>query len=182
MGNVPGGLSPEEVEQIQGATNLTQEDLLKLHRRFKKIDTDGSGSISRAEFADIPGLTGNPLLDRVLEVFDTDHDGEIQFSEFLHNLAIFNQREKREEKLKFAFNIYDIDRDGYISNGELFMVLKKMVGNNLTEVQLQQIVDKTIIEADKDGDGKVSFDEFKGILDNTDAFSTKMSIDISSTK
>jgi Ca2+-binding EF-hand superfamily protein len=69
-----------------------------------------------------------------------------------------------------AFKVYDMDRDGYISNGELYLVLKQMVGNNLkvsrhrgrrctrlTETctiqdqQLQQIVDKTIMEADKDG-------------------------------
>jgi len=30
-----------------------------------------------------------------------------------------------------AFNVYDVDRDGFISNGELFLVLKMMVGNNL---------------------------------------------------
>ena len=30
-----------------------------------------------------------------------------------------------------AFKVYDIDRDGFISNGELFLVLKMMVGNNL---------------------------------------------------
>lgn len=35
-----------------------------------------------------------------------------------------------------------------------------MVGNNLKDTQLQQIVDKTIINADKDGDGRISFEEF----------------------
>ena len=30
-----------------------------------------------------------------------------------------------------AFKVYEMDRDGYISNGELFLVLKMMVGNNL---------------------------------------------------
>ena len=34
------------------------------------------------------------------------------------------------------------------------------VGNNLRDTQLQQIVDKTIIHADADGDGKISFEEF----------------------
>lgn len=53
-----------------------------------------------------------------------------------------------------------MDSDGYISNGELFQVLKMMVGSNLKEAQLQQIVDKTILNADKDGDGKISFSEF----------------------
>jgi serine/threonine-protein phosphatase 2B regulatory subunit len=61
-----------------------------------------------------------------------------------------------------------MDRDGLISNGELFLVLKMMVGNNLKDNQLQQIVDKTIMEADKDGDGKISFDEFLVTVENTD--------------
>ena len=60
-----------------------------------------------------------------------------------------------------------MDRDGFISNGELFLVLKMMVGNNLKDGQLQQIVDKTIMEADIDGDGKLSFDEFVQMVSNT---------------
>ena len=67
-----------------------------------------------------------------------------------------------------AFQVYDIDRDGFISNGELFLVLKMMVGNNLKDSQLQQIVDKTILQADLDGDGKVSFDEFTKMISGTD--------------
>jgi hypothetical protein len=39
-----------------------------------------------------------------------------------------------------AFKVYDMDRDGYISNGELFIVLKMMVGNNLKDQQLQQVI------------------------------------------
>lgn len=58
-----------------------------------------------------------------------------------------------------------MDKDGYISNGELFQVLKMMVGNNLKDTQLQQIVDKTIINADKDGDGRISFEEFCAVSD-----------------
>ena len=58
------------------------------------------------------------------------------------------------------FSIYDMDNDGYISNGELFKVLKMMVGNNLNDTQLQQLVDRTIIKADEDFDGKISFPEF----------------------
>lgn len=53
-----------------------------------------------------------------------------------------------------------MDNDGFISNGELFQVLKMMVGNNLKDTQLQQIVDKTICLSDKDEDGKISFEEF----------------------
>ena len=68
--------------------------------------------------------------------------------------------------LAVAFKIYDMDKDGYISNGELYQVLKMMVGNNLKDHQLQQIVDKTIIHADTDGDGKISFEEFCSVSSN----------------
>ena len=39
-----------------------------------------------------------------------------------------------------------------------------MVGNNLTEPQLQQLVDRTIIKADEDLDGKISFKEFSKMV------------------
>ena len=49
----------------------------------------------------------------------------------------------------FFFRIYDIDNDGFISNGELFQVMKMISGTNLKEDQLQQVVDKSIIMFDK---------------------------------
>lgn len=70
-----------------------------------------------------------------------------------------------------------IDKDGYISNGELFQVLKMMVGNNLKDTQLQQIVDKTIINADKDGDGRISFEEFCAVVGGLDIHK-KMVVDV----
>ena len=38
-----------------------------------------------------------------------------------------------------------------------------MTGDNLLDVQLQQIVDKTIIYGDKDDDGRLSFNEFANV-------------------
>ena len=66
----------------------------------------------------------------------------------------------------FAFEVYDVNRDGYISNGDLFSVMQAMVGDNLTEEQLQQLVDREMRDLDKDKDGLISFEEFKeGVKD-----------------
>ena len=46
-----------------------------------------------------------------------------------------------------------------------------MVGKNLSDSQLQQIVDKTINYLDKDQDGKISFDEFQQLVDKKGALS-----------
>ncbi|KAG8975459.1 Calcineurin subunit B, partial [Tulasnella sp. 427] len=132
-----------------------------------KLDSDGSGSIDREEFLQIPQIANNPLASRMIAIFDDDGGGTVDFQEFVGGLSAFSSRGGREEKLRFAFKVYDIDRDGYISNGELFLVLKMMVGNNLKDTQLQQIVDKTIMEADKDGDGKLSFEEFTQMVAKT---------------
>ena len=51
-------------------------------------------------------------------------------------------------------------RDGFISNEELFTVLKMMTGDNLTDVQLQQIVNRTILYLDQNSDGKIGMQEF----------------------
>ncbi len=53
-----------------------------------------------------------------------------------------------------------MDSDGYLSNGDLFKCLKMLVGDNLNDIQIQQLVDRTIIQADQDFDGKISYDEF----------------------
>jgi len=42
-----------------------------------------------------------------------------------------------------------------------------MTGKNLTDLQLQQIVDRTIAYLDKDEDGRISFEEFKQLVERT---------------
>ncbi|KJR80392.1 protein phosphatase 3, regulatory subunit [Sporothrix schenckii 1099-18] len=113
---------------------------------------------------------------RMIAIFDEDGGGTVDFQEFVAGLSAFSSKGNKEQKLRFAFKVYDIDRDGYISNGELFVVLKMMVGNNLKDQQLQQIVDKTIMEADLDQDGKISFEEFTKMVENTDV-SISMTLD-----
>eukprot|EP00056_Hartaetosiga_gracilis_P017061 m.6405 g.6405 ORF g.6405 m.6405 type:complete len:175 (+) comp5189_c0_seq1:157-681(+) len=162
MGNDQSMPSLAELESV---SNFSEEELKRLGKRFKKLDTDGSGTLSKKEFMALPELQQNPLVERVLDIFDSNNDGEIDFEEFIRGISLFSMDGgNREKKLMFAFRVYDVDGDGYISNGELFQVLKVMVGNNLKDKQLQQIVDKTIIYADKDGDGRVSFKEFCDVV------------------
>jgi serine/threonine-protein phosphatase 2B regulatory subunit len=64
------------------------------------------------------------------------------------------------EKLKFAFQVYDSNGDGFISNGDLFASLKLFTGDNLNDIQIQQVVNRIMLLVDKDLDGQISFDEF----------------------
>ena len=60
------------------------------------------------------------------------------FTEFVLGLAQFAIRdEDSEKKLEFLFRIYDMDRDGFISNGELFQVANIYTLYNLTLLKLE---------------------------------------------
>jgi len=71
-----------------------------LHRRFKKLDKDGSGTLTTDEFLSVPELAGNPLLERVFAIFDTNKDEEIEFKEFISALSTFSDKGNKEGKLK----------------------------------------------------------------------------------
>lgn len=152
---------------LEMCSHFDTDEIARLGKRFKKLDLDNSGSLSVDEFMSLPELHQNPLVQRVIEIFDQDGNGEVDFKEFIEGVSQFSVKGDKDSKLKFAFKIYDMDKDGFISNGELFQVLKMMVGNNLKDTQLQQIVDKTIIYADQDGDGKISYDEFCALVDSS---------------
>ncbi|WWC59388.1 calcineurin subunit B [Kwoniella dejecticola CBS 10117] len=163
-----GAAESSMFSSLEKNSNFSAPELMRLKKRFMKLDKDGSGSIDKDEFLQIPQIANNPLAHRMIAIFDEDGSGTVDFQEFVGGLSAFSSKGGRDEKLRFAFKVYDMDRDGYISNGELYLVLKQMVGNNLKDQQLQQIVDKTIMEADKDGDGKLSFEEFTNMVASTD--------------
>lgn len=172
MGNTTSAV----LDNIVQGSNFDREEVDRLRKRFMKLDKDNSGTIERDEFLSLPQISSNPLATRMIAIFDEDGGGDVDFQEFVTGLSAFSAKGNKEQKLQFAFKVYDIDRDGYISNGELFIVLKMMVGSNLKDQQLQQIVDKTIMEADLDKDGKISFEEFTKMVENTD-ISMSMTVD-----
>ena len=64
------------------------------------------------------------------------------------------------EKYKFAFKIYDFNGDGEISNGDLYHTVKLFVKDSLSDIYIQQLVDRTMQAADLDKDGVLSLEEF----------------------
>ena len=62
-------------------------------------------------------------------------------------------------EFKQAFNIFDKDKDGYITIKELEQIMKKL-GQNLTESELQNMIN----EVDIDGSGTIDFRDFLGIM------------------
>ena len=65
---------------------------------------------------------------------------KVSFYEFVHCLAIFCKDIPTANKVRFAFRIYDMEDDGYISRENLFDVMKAVLqirNNNNTQSQSQ---------------------------------------------
>ncbi|XP_075906232.1 calcineurin B homologous protein 2 isoform X2 [Nelusetta ayraudi] len=141
-----------DAQQLMQETGFSAAHIVRLHERFESLDTERRGELSQET---------------------------VNFASFVRILAHFRPAERSRgsrggaqqelanctsRKLQFAFQLYDQDRDGKISREELLQVLRAMLGIQVTEEQLQSIVERAIQEADLDGDDAISFDEFKKSL------------------
>jgi len=179
-------LQDDEIRQISTETGFSRNQIVRLYSRFLSLDKQGRGFLDRDDFLRIPELAINPLGDRIVDAFFTetdDNEQKINFHEFIRVLAHFRPINKnkphplnsRDAKLRFAFTMYDLNKNGFITRDEFQVILNMMVGANITAEQLESIADRTITEADHDGDGKISFDEFCAAMEKTD-IEQKMSI------
>ncbi|CAN0880670.1 Calcineurin B-like protein 9 [Linum grandiflorum] len=92
----------------------------------------------------------------------------IEFSEFVHSLSIFHPRAPVADKISFAFRLYDLHETGFIERDEKLkeMVLAILRESDLTlsEEYIESMVDKTLAEADLNGDGKIDEQEWKELV------------------
>ena len=88
---------------MEMATNFDAEEIKRLGKRFKKLDLDNSGSLSVEEFMSLPELQQNPLVQRVIDIFDEDGNGEVDFKEFIQGVSQFSVKGDKSSKLRFAF-------------------------------------------------------------------------------
>lgn len=64
---------------LRVCASVDADEIKRLGKRFKKLDLDNSGSLSVEEFMSLPELQQNPLVQRVIDIFDTDGNGEVDF-------------------------------------------------------------------------------------------------------
>merc|ERR1719449_226424 len=152
-----------------GKNELTEEQKQEIREAFDLFDTDGSGTIDAKELkAAMRALGFEPKKNEIKKMIadiDKDGSGTIDFNEFLEMMtAKMSEKDSREEILK-AFRLFDDDETGFITLKNLRRVAKE-IGENMTDEELQEMID----EADRDGDGQVSEEEFLRIMKKTSLY------------
>ncbi|CAD7922308.1 unnamed protein product [Amoebophrya sp. A25] len=138
---------------------FTSDQIEEFKEAFALFDKDNSGTITADELGVIMKSLGkNPTddeLDAMIAEVDEDGSGEIEFPEFLALMSKKLQAADSIEEMREAFLVFDRDKSGSVTAAEL-----KHVMNNLGEIVTDDEVEEMIREADEDGDGELSFDDF----------------------
>ncbi|XP_069914187.1 neuronal calcium sensor 1 isoform X1 [Oryctolagus cuniculus] len=156
----PGG----ELEEV------TEKEVQQWYKGF--IKDCPSGQLDAAGFQKIykqffPFGDPTKFATFVFNVFDENKDGRIEFSEFIQALSV-TSRGTLDEKLRWAFKLYDLDNDGYITRNEMLDIVDaiyQMVGNTVElpeeENTPEKRVDRIFAMMDKNADGKLTLQEFQ---------------------
>ncbi|XP_041914793.1 calsenilin-like isoform X1 [Alosa sapidissima] len=160
---------PEGLDQLQSQTKFTRKELQSLYRGFK--NECPSGLVDEETFKMIysqffPQGDATTYAHFLFNAFDTDRSGSIRFEDFVIGLSVL-LRGSVNEKLRWAFNLYDINKDGYITKEEMLAIMKSiydMMGRYTTPSVKEDApfvhVEKFFQKMDKNKDGVVTFDEF----------------------
>lgn len=159
----------EDPATLASETAFTVSEVEALYELFKKLSHSiiKDGLIHKEEFQLALFRNSNKrnlFADRIFDLFDVNRDGVIAFGEFVQSLSVFHPDTPEAEKISFAFRLYDLRHTGYIEWEELKEMVLALLNESdlcLSDDVVEQIVDKTFIQADSKGDGKIDQDEWK---------------------
>ncbi|XP_078421362.1 calsenilin-like isoform X3 [Cetorhinus maximus] len=160
---------PEGLDELQARTKFSKNEIQSLYRGFK--NECPSGMVDEKTFKAIysqffPQGDATTYAHFLFNAFDTDRSGAIRFEDFVIGLSVL-LRGSIDEKLNWAFNLYDINKDGYITKEEMLAIIQSiydMMGRYTSPILHQDTpfehVEKFFQKMDRNQDGVVTIDEF----------------------
>ncbi|TMS05398.1 Calcium and integrin-binding family member 2 [Larimichthys crocea] len=156
---------------VSPTRNLSK--LFKLHGRYHELaphlvpmdyTNDPDCKLPLALIVNMPELKENPFRSRIVESFSEDGMGNLSFNEFVDMFSVLSEMAPRELKAIYAFKIYDYNVDNYLCKEDLEKTLNKLTKEELTPEEVELVCEKTIEEADLDGDSKLSYSDFENMI------------------
>ncbi|XP_023993782.1 calcium and integrin-binding family member 2 [Salvelinus sp. IW2-2015] len=121
-------------------------------------------TIPLALIVSMPELNENPFRNRIVESFSEDGAGNLSFNDFVDMFSVLSETAPRELKAIYAFKIYDFNVDNFLCKEDLEKTLNKLTREELSPEEVTLVCEKAIVEADLDGDSKLSFADFENMI------------------
>uniref|UniRef100_A0AAV2MCF1 EF-hand domain-containing protein n=1 Tax=Knipowitschia caucasica TaxID=637954 RepID=A0AAV2MCF1_KNICA len=114
-------MSKEILEDLKLNTKFTETEISQWYENFQKQCP--SGRITPEEFEQIymrffPESDAKTYARHVFRSFDTNDDGTLDFKEYIIALHMTSTG-KTTRKLEWAFSLFDVDKNGYITKTEV---------------------------------------------------------------
>ncbi|XP_074546299.1 A-type potassium channel modulatory protein KCNIP2-like [Halichoeres trimaculatus] len=160
---------PEGIDRLVQQTSFSRKELQVLYRGFK--NECPSGVVNEETFKTIysqffPQGDSSMYAHFLFEAFDTHNNGAVNFEDFVLSLSII-LRGSVTDKLNWAFNLYDLNKDGCITREEMTDIMNSiydMMGKytypNIKDGAAKDHVDNFFQKMDKNKDGVVTIEEF----------------------
>eukprot|EP01060_Flectonema_neradi_P016608 TRINITY_DN23227_c0_g1_i1.p1 TRINITY_DN23227_c0_g1~~TRINITY_DN23227_c0_g1_i1.p1 ORF type:complete len:230 (+),score=53.95 TRINITY_DN23227_c0_g1_i1:50-739(+) len=161
-------LTPGEVEEFKMVTLFDEGQIQQLFIKFKNIDTDDDGFIKKEDILLIDELHHHPLRQRIMEVLPLPKD--VSFEQFLDCLSVFSNGATKDEKVRFAFKLWDTDNDGVLNSNDLAVTIDILCGGALSQTDLDFVIGKLLSEntSPSNPEGFLTLDSFQRITSDTD--------------
>ena len=146
---------------------LSEQEICELHEAFNIFDVESDGSIDSKQLIilmnSLKQYPNQKELEKILNEFNIDKNGQIYFNQFLKIMAkrLKNIKEDEDRYLKNLFSSLYRNNNGLISIHEIRYIVTHS-SENISEKDIETIMK----EADTDGDGLISFEEFMTIMKN----------------
>ncbi len=102
MGISTSKVNSNALRELSKSTNFDYDEVKALFTHFGAISGSevDDGLIDQSEMKRALGLRGDLFAERLFGLFDLDHDGVVNFAEFVQGLSVFSPQASIEEKLK----------------------------------------------------------------------------------
>lgn len=117
----------DEIPFKTETNRLTKAEISKFQNAFNLFDKDGDGKISMQELQHLMQALGKVLSEKqlagVINRVDIDHNGTIEFPEFIIWMNTKMGNVDMEEEIGEAFSVFDKGENGFISADKMRHIL-----------------------------------------------------------